>query len=329
MWLGMAERRGRARSPACRSRPLNCAQRAAARLHRPGRRLVRGARAGPSVDVRPRRRRPGRLLRWRSPARSRCLRLAPPRAAWRRRGRAPAVARRSAIGPSAAGRLARCGRSSAAGAGGARGRGSRRRRRAARPPPGLRVEVLDVGQGDAILLQPAGAPAVLVDGGPPGDGLAGEAARRPGSSGSAPRSSPTTSPTTPAGSRSCSVASRSAGSSTRRLRPRPARPRPRRPAPRRCGSPRAASCAPAACGSTSSGRRASCSPSRSPGADPNQLALVLLARWHASRCCSRADAEAEAVPLDPGPVDVLKVAHHGSDDAGLGACSTAPGRGWR
>ena len=31
------------------------------------------------------------------------------------------------------------------------------------------------------------------------------------------------------------------------------------------------------------------------------------------------DAEAEAVPIDPGPVDVLKVAHHGSDDAGLGA----------
>ncbi len=34
--------------------------------------------------------------------------------------------------------------------------------------------VLDVGQGDAILFQPAGAPAVLVDGGPPGDGLAGK-----------------------------------------------------------------------------------------------------------------------------------------------------------
>ena len=29
------------------------------------------------------------------------------------------------------------------------------------------------------------------------------------------------------------------------------------------------------------------------------------------------DAEAEAVPFDPGPVDVLKVAHHGSEDAGL------------
>src|SRR6478752_4352239 len=30
------------------------------------------------------------------------------------------------------------------------------------PPAGLRIEVLDVGQGDAILLQPADAPAVLV-----------------------------------------------------------------------------------------------------------------------------------------------------------------------
>jgi competence protein ComEC len=29
------------------------------------------------------------------------------------------------------------------------------------------------------------------------------------------------------------------------------------------------------------------------------------------------DAEAESVPIDPGPVDVLKVAHHGSEDAGL------------
>ena len=41
----------------------------------------------------------------------------------------------------------------------------------AEPAAGLHVEVLDVGQGDAILLRPADAPAVLVDGGPPGDGL--------------------------------------------------------------------------------------------------------------------------------------------------------------
>ena len=53
--------------------------------------------------------------------------------------------------------------------------------------------------------------------------------------------------------------------------------------------------------------------------DPNQSAVVLLARWHSFSMLLTADAEAEAVPLDPGPVDVLKVAHHGSDDAGLGA----------
>src|SRR5260221_590124 len=56
-----------------------------------------------------------------------------------------------------------------------------------------------------------------------------------------------------------------------------------------------------------------------PGADPNQLALVLLARWRDFSMLLTADAEAESVPLDPGPVDVLKVAHHGSDDAGLAA----------
>ena len=48
------------------------------------------------------------------------------------------------------------------------------------------------------------------------------------------------------------------------------------------------------------------------------MALVLLAHWHRFSMLLTADAEAEAVPLDPGPVDILKVAHHGSDDAGLG-----------
>ena len=54
-------------------------------------------------------------------------------------------------------------------------------------------------------------------------------------------------------------------------------------------------------------------------ADPNQSAIVLLARWHGFSMLLTADAEAEGVPLDPGPIDVLKVAHHGSDDAGLEA----------
>jgi competence protein ComEC len=54
------------------------------------------------------------------------------------------------------------------------------------------------------------------------------------------------------------------------------------------------------------------------GEDPNRLALVTVARWHGFSMLLTADAEAESVPLDPGPVDVLKVAHHGSADAGLG-----------
>jgi competence protein ComEC len=49
-------------------------------------------------------------------------------------------------------------------------------------------------------------------------------------------------------------------------------------------------------------------------------------RWHDFSMLLTADAEAEAVPMDPGPVDVLKVAHHGSDDAGLASLldRTAP-----
>ena len=54
------------------------------------------------------------------------------------------------------------------------------------------------------------------------------------------------------------------------------------------------------------------------GEDPNLLALVMVARWGAFSMLLTADAEAESTPIDPGPVDVLKVAHHGSDDAGLG-----------
>jgi competence protein ComEC len=47
--------------------------------------------------------------------------------------------------------------------------------------------------------------------------------------------------------------------------------------------------------------------------------VVILARWRGFSMLLSADAEAEAVPLEPGPVDLLKVAHHGSDDAGLAA----------
>jgi competence protein ComEC len=51
--------------------------------------------------------------------------------------------------------------------------------------------------------------------------------------------------------------------------------------------------------------------------DPNLLSLVLLAEWRHFSMLLTGDTEAEAAPIDPGPIDVLKVAHHGSDDAGL------------
>jgi competence protein ComEC len=51
--------------------------------------------------------------------------------------------------------------------------------------------------------------------------------------------------------------------------------------------------------------------------DPNLLCLVLLAHWRHFSMLLTGDAEAEAVPMDPGPIDVLKVSHHGSDDGGL------------
>jgi competence protein ComEC len=51
--------------------------------------------------------------------------------------------------------------------------------------------------------------------------------------------------------------------------------------------------------------------------DPNLLCLVLVAQWRHFSMLLTGDAEVESVPMDPGPVDVLKVAHHGSEDAGL------------
>jgi competence protein ComEC len=54
-----------------------------------------------------------------------------------------------------------------------------------------------------------------------------------------------------------------------------------------------------------------------PPEDPNALCLVLLARWKHFEMLLTGDAEAESVPMDPGPIDLLKVSHHGSADAGL------------
>lgn len=186
----------------------------------------------------------------------------------------------------------------------------------AAPEFGLRVSVLDVSQGDAILLQPAGAPAVLVDGGPPGQRLAGmlDAAgvQQLGAV------VVTHDQSDHAGGveellgrvaigrflyasvgRALLLDARAAGVPARRLGAG---------AVLRSGGLRLDVIWPP--------------PELLSGSaveDPNSLALVILARWRDFSMLLTADAEAETAPLDPGPVDVLKVAHHGSEDGGLGA----------
>jgi competence protein ComEC len=56
------------------------------------------------------------------------------------------------------------------------------------------------------------------------------------------------------------------------------------------------------------------------GEDPNAAALVVVAEWGSCRVLLPADAEAPTVlPLEPPSVDVLEVSHHGSDDPSLAA----------
>jgi competence protein ComEC len=185
------------------------------------------------------------------------------------------------------------------------------------PASGLRVTFLDVGQGDAILLQPASAPAVLVDGGPPGDGLADKL--RAADVDELGIAVVTHEQSDHAGGIEdllgrFPVGRLVYGRLGRRLRAE-------------AGASGSHPTRIAAGGLIRSGslRLEALWPPPSllasplSGADPNTQALVLLARWHDFSMLLTADAEAEAVPLDPGPVDVLKVAHHGSDDAGLSA----------
>jgi competence protein ComEC len=184
-------------------------------------------------------------------------------------------------------------------------------------PGGLRVSILDVGQGDAILLKPAGAPAVLVDGGPPGEGLVAKlraaGVERLGAAVVTHDQSDHAGGIRellgrmPVGrllyavlGRATLAEARAGGAVTARLA---------RGSELRAGSLRLDVLWPP--------RELLADPRR--GEDPNRLAIVLLARWRRFAMLLAADAEAESTPLDPGPIDVLKVAHHGSEDAGLDA----------
>jgi beta-lactamase superfamily II metal-dependent hydrolase len=184
------------------------------------------------------------------------------------------------------------------------------------PASGLRVSVLDVGQGDAILLQPAGAAALLVDAGPVGGGIASklwtagverlgaaivshDQADHAGGLAELFGEVPVETLLYAIAERPTLAAARVAGATTRRvaagdeLRSGGLRLEVLWPPPELASEP-----------------------SRSLD-DPNRLSLVLLLRWRHFSMLLTGDAEAEAIPLDPGPVDVLKVAHHGSEDAGL------------
>jgi competence protein ComEC len=181
--------------------------------------------------------------------------------------------------------------------------------------PGLRVTVLDVGQGDAILLDPADGKPVLVDGGPPGDGL-GEQLRGEGVSSLAAAIVTHDQSDHVGGVEELlgafpirRVIYAEPGGFLRGVR---------------AADVRAMEIAEGSEVDSGSLRIEVLWPPRSlldgpPPADLNQAALVLLARWHGFEMLLTADAEAEAVPIDPGPVDVLKVAHHGSADSGLDA----------
>jgi competence protein ComEC len=55
------------------------------------------------------------------------------------------------------------------------------------------------------------------------------------------------------------------------------------------------------------------------GDDPNLRATIILATYGRVEALLTADAESPVtLPLDPPPVEILKVAHHGSSDDGLG-----------
>ena len=160
---------------------------------------------------------------------------------------------------------------------------------------GLVVRVLDVGQGDAILLEPPDAAPVLVDTGPPAGGAA-ERLRELGVD-ALGAVVVTHGDSDHAGGLADVLAIAPAG---RVLRALP------EGGEVRAGELRLSALWPPR-DLTDAGR----------GVEENQLSIVLLAEWRHFSMLLTGDAEAEAVPLDPGPVDVLKLAHHGSADAGL------------
>jgi len=195
------------------------------------------------------------------------------------------------------------------------------------PSPGFRITVLDVGQGDSILLEPRGRDPILIDAGPAAadvaDQLEGRGVER-----------------LAALAITHPEADHDGGATAVLERLRPDRLLFARAHAATLAAARAAGTAPvrlAAGAVLHSGalrleilwppaQRVVADAAGRP-ADPNLLSLVILARWRGFQALLTGDAEAEAAPVDPGEIDVLKLAHHGSEDLGLNALleRTEPG----
>lgn len=184
------------------------------------------------------------------------------------------------------------------------------------PPPGsLRITELDVGQGDATLLQTARGSPVLVDGGPPGtaasDQLTALGIDRL-------RAVVVTHDDLDHAGGLATVLDRFEVDEFVRARPAP-----------ELEAMAAGADIPVdrvAEGSSLRFGRLKLDviwPPRDdltvPAPDRNAAAIVAVARFRSWRALLSGDAEQEVTRLDPGPIDVLKVAHHGSEDGGLGS----------
>jgi competence protein ComEC len=189
---------------------------------------------------------------------------------------------------------------------------------AAPSDPGLRATVLDVGQGDSILLEPRRGAPVLIDAGPP-DADVAEMLEERGVDRLAALVE-----THPQSDHIGGVPDVLDRVSVARL-VFAQRDRGTVGLARLAGTDRLAVAAGDELRSEALKLDVLWPPQQSldvPGAgrlDPNLLCLVILARWHGFEMLLTGDAEAADAPVAPGPIDVLKVAHHGSDDPGLDA----------
>ena len=184
-------------------------------------------------------------------------------------------------------------------------------------PPGLRLTALDVGQGDAILLEPADGAPVLVDAGPAEANVADRLIDR-----GVERLAAVVA------THGQSDHAGGIGEVIERLRPGrlvlAARHRSLGAVAGENGIPTRRVAAGDVLRSGGLSLEVMWPPPEllAPGLrhdDPNRLSLVLLARWRGFEALLTGDTEAEAVDLRTGPVEVLKIAHHGSADSGLGA----------